>query len=224
MATYPLILSFDLWSTPHKMTLKHAEGSTYMQAARSLTLKEQIEVTTYQNHQPQVYKIAAERLLSMRPVYNIWHPQGRTIGTIQRQNRNLWWDSQYNVHDGKNRIFQIQEESNPRRFTALLLVAMMALGLAGFASHVPMLHTLGVFPFLGAIIGLGAAGTGYFLNPIYTVNRSDGRRVMQFAKIPELNLHHSRFLIKSLDQVSETEEHSALFAIMLMILNERTRD
>jgi hypothetical protein len=222
MANFPLILNFDLWSVPHKMTLKDAAGTTYMQAARSLTLKQQIEVTTYENHQQQVYKVEAERLLSMRPVYDIWHPQGQTIGTIQPSNR--WWDPQYNIYDGKTLIFQVQAERNPRWFTILLLIALMAIGLAGFASRDPTLHTLGVFPFLIAIIGMNAVATGHILNPIYTVKRPDGRRVMQFAKIPEFKLRHSRFSIKSIEQVSETEEHSALFAIMLMILGERSRN
>jgi hypothetical protein len=219
MQNYPLTLSFDLWSMPHRVTVRDAEGSTYMQATRSKTLKEKLEVVTYQNHQQELYNVAADSLLSLKPSYGIWNQQGQSIGNIQLQS--IWWDCKCNVSDGQKVIFQVQEETNPRRFTALLLVVMMAIGLAGFASHVPMLHTFGLFPFLFAIIGLGAAGTGHFLNPIYVVKRPDGRRVMQFAKIPELNLHCSRFSIKSIDRVSSTEEYSALFAIMLMILGRQ---
>jgi hypothetical protein len=224
MQNYPLILNYNLWSVPHTMRVTDAQGHTCIQMGRSLTLKQQIEVTTYQNHQQQVYTIAAEKLLTLKPIYDIWNPQGQTIGTIQRRNLKFWWDAQYNVWDGKKLILQLQEESNPRWLTALLLVTVMAFGLAGCASQIPMLRLLGLLLTFVSIMGLSAFSTGHFLNPLYSVKRPDGKRVMQFAKIPEFNLHNSRFSIKSIDQVSETEEYSALCAIVLMIMNERSRN
>jgi hypothetical protein len=216
MQNYPLTMSFDLWSMPHRMTVRNAEGSTYMQATRSKTLKEKIEVVTYQNHRQQSYTVAADALLSLKPIHSILNQQGQSISTIQLNS--LWRDCQYNIFDGGKLIFQVQEETNPRRSTAFLVVVVATFALAAFASQMPLLGAVGVFPCLIVMIGLYATRTGHFLNPIYTVKRPDGRRVMQFAKIPELNLHNSRFSIKSIDRVSSTEEYSALFAIMLMIL------
>jgi hypothetical protein len=74
MATFPLTLNIDQGSIPYKMTVKHSEGTTFMQAVQLRNLKRQIEVTTYQNHQQQIYQLTQEKLLSMRPVYDIGNP------------------------------------------------------------------------------------------------------------------------------------------------------
>jgi hypothetical protein len=214
MASYPLTLHFDLWSTPHKMIVKDAKGSTYMQMSRSLTLKHQIEVATYQNQQ-QTYKIAAEGLLSRHPVHGIWNQQGQMISTIERYS--------YKVYDGRNLLFQVGKEDDPRsQPIRYLIFAMMMIGfLLIYANPIGPVIMFSLALILTALIGSITCASGQLINPpIYTVKRPDGRRVMQVAMIPELTLHHSQFSIKLIDSVSPTEEHSALFAILLKILYE----
>jgi hypothetical protein len=212
MHSYPLILNYDLWSVPHKMTVKDAQGITHMEAVRSLTLKQQIEVTTYSQHQQQVYKVAAERLVATRPLYDIWNQKGQTIGTIQRQKP--WWKCHYIIHDGKKLLFRIEEE-NPRILSAILLMSGIGLSFLGISSHISPLQTLGM-------VLLMAIGGGYILNPIYIVKTADHRRIIRFAKIPSLS-HRSQFSIQAIDTIGEAEESKALFGILLLVLQERSK-
>jgi hypothetical protein len=219
MHSYPLTLNYDLWSVPHKMTVKDAQGSTYMQAVRSLTLKQQIEVTTYSQHQQQVYKVAAERLVATRPLYDIWNQQGQTIGTIQRQTP--WWKCHYNIHDGKQLLFRIEEE-NPRILSAMLMLSGVGLSFLGMSSRIPPLQTMSTVLFAVMMVLLMAIGGGYVLNPVYVVQTADHRRVMRFAKIPSLS-RLSQFSIQAIDTIGEAEESKALFGILLLVLQERSK-
>jgi hypothetical protein len=213
MATFPLTLKIDQGSIPYKMTVKDAAGSTCMQAVQLRNLKRQIEITTYQNHQQQIYQVAQEKLLSMRPVYDIWNQQGQTIGTIALQNP--LGNCQYNVFDGKNCVFHAQRESHPPRVKVLLLGITIAIVMLSLIVYVPTM-----MPLFAVVFGVGlfASRGGYFGTPTYTVKRPNGRRVMQFAQIPGFNLNQLQFSIRLLDRINSTEEHSALCAITLMLL------
>jgi hypothetical protein len=217
MATFPLTLNIDQGSIPYKMTVKDAAGTTFMQAVQLRNLKRQIEVTTYQNHQQQTYQLTQEKLLSMRPVYDIWNQQGRTIGTIALQS--AMRGDQYNVFDGKNCIFQTQIEPDPhshgvRNLLIMLTVAIVLLSLT--YSYAPtMLFLLCV---LGSVGTTFAGHSGYFGTATYSVKRPDGQRVIQFSQVPGFTWNRRQFSIRLLDRISHTEEHSALFAITLMLL------
>jgi hypothetical protein len=213
MATFPLTLKINQGAIPYKMTVKDYAGTTFMQAVQLRNLKRQIEVTTYQNHQQQIYQVTQEKLLSMRPVYDIWNQQGQTIGSIALQN--ALGSYQYNVFDGKNCIFQTQKEPNPHRAKASLIFLTIVIVLLSLVFYLPtMMPLLCVFAGIGAF----AARSGYFGTPTYTVKRPDGRRVIQFAQIPGFNFNQLQFSVRLLDRISATEEHSALCAITLMLL------
>ncbi len=212
MATFPLTLKIDQGSIPYKMTVKDAAGITLIQAVQSRQLKRQIELTTYQNHQQQTYQLVQEKLLAMRPVYDVRNPQGQTIGTIQLQNA---LGSGYDIFHGQNCILQTQSETNPLRVKVILIVVSIAIALLSLIFYVPTMAPL-LFIFIG--VAMFASRGGYFGVPTYSVKRPDGRRVMQFAQIPGFNLNQLQFSIRLLDRVSPAEEHSALCAITLLLL------
>jgi hypothetical protein len=221
MATFPLTLNINQGSIPYKMTVQDSEGTTFMQAVQLRNLKRQIEVTTYQNHQQQIYQLTQEKLLSMRPVYDIWNQQGRTIGTIALQS--AMRGDQYNVFDGKNCVFQTQIEPGPhdphgvRNLLIILTVAIVLLSLTYFyaPTMLPLLCAL-----CGVLSGMGtfAGRSGYFGTSTYSVKRPDGRRVIQFSQVPGFTWNRLQFSIRLLDRISPTEEHAALCAITLMLL------
>jgi hypothetical protein len=214
MTNFPLTLNIDQGRIPYKMTVKDAAGTTLMQAVQLAKLKRQIEVTTYQNHQPQIYQLTAEKLMAMRPVYDVWTQQGQTIGTIASQK--ALGGEQYDVSDGKTSIFQTRREPNPRQTRALLIFLAIAIGLLSLTFYQPtMLAIVCVFFGLGTFAFRG----GYFGGTTYSVNRPDGRRAMQFVQIPDLNLNQLRYSVRLLDRVSSsTEEYLALFAITIILL------
>lgn len=214
MTNFPLTLNIAQGSIPYKMTVKDAAGTTLMQAVQLAKLKRQIEVTTYQNHQQQVYQLAAEKLMAMRSVYDIWTQQGQTIGTIASQN--ALGSYQYNIFDGKNCIFQTQQEPNPRQTRNSWIFLAICIALMGLAFYQPMMMPLFLI-FCG--IGGFALKRGYLGSTTYSVKRPDGRRVMLFTQIPHLKLSQVQYSVRLVDRVnSSTEEYFALFAITLILL------
>jgi hypothetical protein len=214
MTNFPLTLNIDQGRIPYKMTVKDASGTTLMQAVQLAKLKRQIEVTTYQNHQQQTYQLTAEKLMAMRPVYDIWTQPGQTIGTIASQKALA--GEQYDVSDGKTSIFQTQREPNPRQTRSLLIFLAIAIVLLGLTFYQPTILAI-VCVFFG--ISTFAFRGGYFGGTTYSVKRPDGRRVMLFTQIPHLNLNQVEYSVRLLDRVSSsTEEYFALFSITLILL------
>jgi hypothetical protein len=214
MTNFPLTLNIDQGRIPYRMTIKDAAGTTVMQAVQLANLKRQIEVTTYQNHQQQIYQLSAEKLVAMRSVYDIWTQQGQTIGTIASQ-KALGGD-QYDVCDGKTCIFQTQRDPNPRQTRNSWIFLAIAIALLGLTCYQPMLLLLFCL-FCG--IGGAALSRGYLGSTIYSVKRPDGRRVMLFTQIPHLKFSQVQYSVRLVDRVSSSiEAYFALFAITLILL------
>jgi hypothetical protein len=63
--------------------------------------------------------------------------------------------------------------------------------------------------------------SGYVLNPVYLVSRTDGAVVMRLEKIP--SFLSRKFTIKAVDQLSDREEKQVLLSLIMMLLLEKTR-
>jgi hypothetical protein len=215
---YPLTLTIVSRTSDQKITLETAQGGTLLQGQELLSrLKGKIDLVSYQRQRQQSLCIEADQVFSLNPTYAIWDDRGRSIGMIQR---GAWWNAQYQIYQGQRLAFQTVVEDAGRLWIAIVCMGLFVAGCL-LVSQIIGRCLIGL-----GFIGLLAVNTGYLCNATYWLQRPDGRRVMQFAKVPSLGSHRSQFTIRAIERLNESEELPALLGIILMLLrhSEKTAD
>jgi hypothetical protein len=222
MQIYPLIVKFD-YTFLYKLTVKNAQGSLVMQAARSLTLKTKFEVCAYQKYGQQNYTIAAPKLLQWRTHYDFWNQQGELIGNIH----GLKGKSDYHIDAGDRQTFVIKMVYSSYVMLWIIPAAILLMGALCMNNSLPNIATFGYCLLILAILTTIAMSASGIFDRTYVVQRSDGHPVMRFARLPPLEMRPDCFAIKAIDALSETEEPAVLLGVISLIIGEeaaRTAD
>jgi uncharacterized protein YxjI len=194
MQSYPLQLTFKFWSLSTQVTIDDAQGRTIMHIQQKMfKLKEQISVFADQQRSRNIFDIKADRIIDFSARYNFSDSDGKVIGAVKRRGLKSFWKAHYDIYQGEQVVFTIEEE-NP-----------WVKVLDSLFSEIPV---LGWF-------------TGYVFNPTYLVKRTNGREVMQLSKIP--TFMSRIFSIKAVDQLNQQEESQVLLGLIMLILLERNR-
>ncbi|MBE9032437.1 hypothetical protein IQ266_22115 [filamentous cyanobacterium LEGE 11480] len=194
MQQYPLELTFKFFSLSPQITINNGQGQTIMHVQQRLfKLKELIHVFADTARTQEIYNIKADRIIDFSARYNFADDAGRAIGAVKRKGMKSLWKAHYDIFDGEEIVFTIEEENPWIKVIDALL------------SEIPI---VGMF-------------TGYFFNPEYIVARPDGREVMRLAKIP--SFLSRIFTIKAKDELSAKEEPQVLLSLMMLLLLERNR-
>ena len=132
MLNYPLTLSFKLIAFNPQVKISDASGQTVLYVKqKALALKEDVKVYADEGQQQLMYQIKANKMLDFSARYNITTPDGRQVGTVQRQGMKSLWKATYNILDADGNELGLIHEENP-----LLKV------LDAFVSDVPFLGML----------------------------------------------------------------------------------
>lgn len=191
---YPLELTFKLWALAPQISVVDAHGSLVFYVKQKLfKLKEAITIFADQEQNNPLYYIKADRIIDFSARYDFTDNNGNYIGAVKRRGLKSLWKARYDIFDGEATHLNIQEQ-NPWVKVADALFA-----------EIPI---LGLF-------------TGYVFNPVYLVSRADGTVVMRLEKIPAFLSR--KFIIKTVDQVSDREEQQILLSLLMMLLLERSR-
>ncbi len=194
MQQYPLELTFKFWSLSPQITINNSQGQTVMHVQQKLfKLKELIHVFADTARTQDIYNIKADRIIDWSARYDFSDAAGRTIGAVKRKGMKSLWKAHYDVYDGEQVVFTIEEENAWIKVIDSLL------------SEVPI---VGMF-------------TGYFFNPTYLVQRPNGHEVVRLSKVP--SFMSRIFTIKAVDKLSEQEEPQVLLSLMMLLLLERNR-
>lgn len=160
---------------------------------RLFKLKELIHVFADTSRTQEIYTIKTDRIIDWSARYNFSDGAGRVFGAVKRRGMKSLWKAHYDVYNGDEVIFSIQEENPWIKI------------LDGLFSEIPI---VGMF-------------TGYVFNPAYIVQRPDGRKVMYLSKVP--SFLSRIFNIKALDKLNQQEEAQVLLSLMMLLLLERNR-
>jgi hypothetical protein len=197
---YPLTMTFKILAVAPQIFVRDANGAELMYVKQKLfKLKEAINIFSDPSQTRQLYSIKADRILDFSARYNIADSQGLNMGAVKRRGMRSLWKASYDVFEGDQAAFHIQEEN-------ALVKVMDAL--------------FGEIPVLGMF-------SGYIFNPAYLVTRpgsaeQPGQAVMRLSKQPAFL--ESSFKVEKVDPtLSAKEEQQILLSLMMMILLERSR-
>jgi hypothetical protein len=213
---YPLTLTLEYRSADQKVLLQTAQGQPLIEGAALLEQfgkRGKIDVVSHQHQHQRHFSIEAEKAFSGKPIYDIWDEQGRSIGAIQWMRQWVSWQSaECHVYQGQRLAFKVSAAANHRAsWVSLACLAVMMAGAVSMAYGHVLLAVL--------LIGLAGGGMmlfrhGYLLNPTYIVQQPDGRRVMQFVKVPSMQQFRSQFTVQAIDRLNESAEFSALLGVI----------
>ncbi|HIK05883.1 MAG TPA: hypothetical protein IGS40_14405 [Trichormus sp. M33_DOE_039] len=191
---YPLELTFKLWALAPQISVADSQGNLVFYVKQKLfKLKEAITIFADAERTRPLYYIKADRIIDFSARYEFTDSNGTYIGAVKRRGLKSLWKARYDIFDGEATNLNIQEQ-NPWVKVADALFA-----------EIPI---LGLF-------------TGYVFNPVYLVSRADGTVVMRLEKIP--TFLSRKFIIKTVDQISDREEQQILLSLLMMLLLERNR-
>jgi len=191
---YPLELTFKFWALAPQLSIVNAQGNLVFYVKQKLfKLKEAITIFADAEQTKPTYYIKADRIIDFSARYDFTDTNGTNIGAVKRRGLKSIWRARYDIFDGDSTYLTIQEK-NPWVKIADALFA-----------EIPI---LGIF-------------TGYVFNPIYLVSRADGTVVMRLEKIP--TFLSRKFIIKTIDQISDREEPQILLSLIMMLLLEKNR-
>ena len=141
---YPLTMTFKILAVAPQIFVRDANGTEMMYVKQKLfKLKEAINVFSDPSQTRQLYSINADRIIDFSARYNFTDSQGLNLGAIKRQGMRSLWKASYDVLEGDNVKFHIQEEN--------AFVKIMD----GLFGEIPI---VGMF-------------SGYIFNPAYLVTR-----------------------------------------------------
>jgi hypothetical protein len=213
---YPLTLTLEYRSADQKVLLQTAQGHPLIQGEAwldQLGKRGKIAVVSHQHQRQRHFSIEPEKAFSFKPTYDIWDEQGRLIGAIQWMRQWVSWQrNECHVYQGQRLAFKVRAAADHRAsWVSIACLAVMMAGAVSMAYGQVLLAVL--------LIGLAGGGMtlfrhGYLLNPTYIVQQPDGRRVMQFAKVPSMQQFRSQFTVQAIDRLNESEEFSALLGVI----------
>ncbi|HEX9923993.1 MAG TPA: hypothetical protein VGD99_15150 [Anaerolineae bacterium] len=197
---YPLKMNFKVLAIAPQIFVRDAHGTELMYVKQKLfKLKEAINVFADQAQTRQLYTIKADRVIDFSARYNFADSQGMNLGAIKRRGMRSIWKASYDLLEGDQVKFHIQEEN--------AFVKIMD----GLFGEIPI---VGMF-------------SGYVFNPAYLVTRPgtnevSGPTVMRLAKEPAFL--ESSFSIEKIDPgLTKQEEEQLLLGLMMLMLLERSR-
>jgi len=197
---YPLKMNFKILAIAPQIFVRDAQGAELMYVKQKLfKLKEAINIFADQAQTRQLYTIKADRVIDFSARYNFADSQGMNLGAVKRRGMRSLWSASYDVLEGDQVKFHIQEEN--------AFVKIMD----GLFGEIPI---VGMF-------------SGYVFNPAYLVTRpgtngATGTTVMRLAKEPAFL--ESSFSIEKIDPgLTKQEEEQILLGLMMLVLLERSR-
>jgi uncharacterized protein YxjI len=191
---YPLDLTFKFWSLTPQMSIADAQGAPLFYVRQQLfRLKEVINVYADASRSRELFTIKADRIIDFSARYNFTDANGMMIGAVKRRGLRSIWKAHFDVFDGDQVVFTIEEENPWIKVIDSLLCEL---------------------PF-------GDFFTGYLFNPTYLVKRPDSNIVMKLSKRP--TFWSRKFIIQQVDQINDREQTQILMSLMMMILLERNR-
>jgi len=192
---YPLKLSFKLLALASQIYIRDSSGNLIGYVKQKLLkIKEDINVFADEQQTRHLFNIKADRVIDLSARYNFTDSAGRAIGAIKRKGMRSIFKANYEIFDGTGvQVMQIHEEN-------------------GWIKVMDSL--VGELPVIGMF-------TGYFFNPSYIVERTNGTAVARLKK--QAAFFEGVFELESLSQLSEDEETRVLLSVLTMTLLERSR-
>jgi len=191
---YPLELTFKFWALAPQISVTDASGQLVLYIRQKLfKLREAIHVFADAQRSQELYRIHADRIIDFSARYTFSDLQGAELGAIKRRGWRSIWRARYDIFDGDQVTFTIQE-NNP---------------------------WVKVFDSLFAEVPIVGLFTGFVFNPVYLVSRPDGPTVMRLEKQP--TFLSRKFTIKQTAYLSDREEPQVLLSLLMMLLLERNR-
>jgi hypothetical protein len=193
---YPLELRFKILALASQISVRDARERLVCYTRQKLfKLKEAVTVYGDEEQTRIVATIAADRWLDFSARYRVADASGRELGVVQRRGMRSLWKASYEVERDGQPLFTITE-ANPW--------VKLADGLVG------ELPVVGMF-------------TGYFLHPAYrVVHVPTGVEALRATKRPAL--FEGRYELDLRTPVGEEEEEQlAMYAVLMMLLLERSR-
>lgn len=192
---YPLNLSFKILALASQIYIRDANGNLLGYVKQKMfKLKEDINVFADEAQTQLRFNIKADRIIDFSAKYNFTDAGGTSLGAIKRQGMKSLWKANYEVENAAGQqILRIREEN-------------------GWVKVVDSI--VGELPVVGMF-------TGYFFNPSYIVERTDGTPLIRLKKQPAFL--EGKFEVSSLAQLNQEEETLSLLSLLMMTLLERHR-
>lgn len=192
---YPLNLSFKLLALASQIYIRDANGNLLGYVKQKMfKLKEDINIFADEAQTQLRFNIKADRILDFSARYTFTDAGGKVLGAIKRQGMRSIWKANYEIENANGQpVLRIREEN-------------------GWVKVVD--SVIGELPVVGMF-------TGYFFNPSYLLERTDGTQLVRLKKQPAFL--EGKFEITPLGQLSQEDETLSLLSLLMMTLLERNR-
>jgi hypothetical protein len=191
---YPLNFSFKILALAPQITITDASDRVIMYVKMKLfKLKEEVQVFSDVEKTNQIFAINADRIIDFSARYSFTDMAGTPLGAVKRRGMKSLWKAHYDIFEGENLAFSIQEEN------VMIRVA------DGCLTSIPI---VGMF-------------SGYLFHPAYLVSRGETQTVMRFQKLPAF--FEGKYKIEPQAELNPVEENRVLLSLIMMILLERQR-
>ena len=191
---YPVTATFSLLSIGQTVRIADATGNEILFVKqKAFRLKTDVVVYTDDTQMQPVYRIRGDRMMGSVK-YQVTYPDGRPVGSIQRQWGSFLWSATYRIFDQNAVELGTVRQKNPwvRVFH-------------GLVAEIPI---VGVFAQM-------------WVNPTYIVEVPETVPVMQLVK--KRSFTSRRFVIEALGSLSRQSEEVVVPAVITFALMERAR-
>lgn len=195
--TYPLKLNFKLLALAPRLRVIDATGSEIFYIEQKLfALKEAVKVFNNETEKRLLFTIKADRILDFGARYYFHTPEGKLIGSIQKEGVQSLFQASFTIFDANEQQLYKITQSNP--WIAFLDSLINSIPFAEFV-------------------------TGFILNPIYVVKGSDAQQSLARMK-KQPSLFESQFAI-TLTQTDIKADHELilLLSFLMIVQLERNR-
>jgi len=194
---WPLRMSFKIITFAPTVRIHDATGRlVVMVRQKFFKLREHVEIFADEQRTQKVAEIRANKIIDWSARYSFTEPDGRPIGSTQRQGMRSLWRASYDVYNPGDETpdFHIRE-TNP-----------MAKFFDGLVGSIPLLGLL----------------TLYLFHPSYSATRLVGDvPVMKLTKQPAFL--EGRFLVEKLAPSTDRETLNLILSFFMLSLMERRR-
>ncbi|HEY0555236.1 MAG TPA: hypothetical protein VGG20_13310 [Thermoanaerobaculia bacterium] len=193
---YPLTLNFKIAALAPQISVTDASGREILYVRQKLLkLRDKIKVFSDSSQSQELYEINADRILDFSAMFTFTDPQGRTVGSIQRQGLRSFWRATYEIQ-GPTGLFTIVEEQ-------------------------PWLKVIDHYVEEIPIVGMFS---GMLFSPTYGIQSSaSGQIALRITK--HRTFLSRTFRIDNLGgPLPEGDEVATLLGTMIMVLHERRRE
>jgi uncharacterized protein YxjI len=193
---YPLTLNFKIAALAPQISVTDASGREILYVRQKLLkLRDKIRVFADSSQSQELYEINADRVLDFSANFTFTDPQGRTVGSVQRQGLRSLWKATYEIQAPAG-LYTIVEEQ-----PWLKLID----------------HYVEEIPIVGMF-------TGMFFSPTYGIQSSaSGQTALRITK--HRTFLSRTFRIDNLaGPLPEADEIATLLGTMIMVLHERRRE